>query len=110
MCKALQDVFGAACELDSRAANDPEGIFPIDAVIHGLRRPLGVAITPGNLQAERAVATKLHAERAMKPTVWIALPRDIDDLETRTRSRLMSEFYAPIPRFADGSKVTVGAF
>jgi len=71
-------------------------------MITGFRKPIGVAITPNNTHAERAVAVKLHAASAMDAdTVRLALPRDVNALHAGTRSRLMSEFLAPIPQFAE---------
>ncbi len=100
---ALKDVFGQKCELDFAAENDPQRLFTVDALIHGYRKPLGVAIAPSDMHAERAVGVKLHASPAMsKETIWVVLPRDINGLQAKTRNRLMNAFIAPIPCFDEG--------
>jgi len=73
--------------------NDEEALYKIDALIRG-KKPLGVAIVPGDLEAERAVGSKLVLEKTLIPDArWLAIPRDLERLGSRTRKRLLKHYY-----------------
>lgn len=75
-------------------ATDREALYKVDALIQG-KKPLAVAIVPGDLEAERAVGAKLALEKTVTAdTRWIAIPRDIERLTSKTRKRLLREYYA----------------
>lgn len=89
----LHRVFGSGMQepfFDKKA--DPEALFQVDALIDA-SRPLAVAVVPGDLDAERAVSAKLVLQSsAPAKTRWIAIPRDMERLTSRTRKRLNREY------------------
>jgi hypothetical protein len=106
----LQNAFREQCTLDYRAPGDDAGLFSIDARIE----PAGtsgvellVAIAADEVAAESAVGTKLKIMQALPagPTVaktlWIAIPKDANALQSRTRMRLMQEYLVPVPRYEE---------
>lgn len=91
----LRSLFGDEIEqpfFDKK--NDPEALFKVDALITA-RKPLAVALVPGDIEAERAVGAKLALRATAPPsTRWIAIPRDMERLTSRTRKRLTREYLA----------------
>ncbi len=74
---------------------DPEGLFPIDVMVHG-RRWVGVSIISNDNDASSATMAKLkhvHAPSlATHRPLWAAIPKDLESLTQINRRRLMSEF------------------
>lgn len=100
----LQRTFKEACRFDYfDEKSDAQGLWKLDALIHGPRADLGVAIVPSTTEGERAVGTALHVRAALSERrhFMVALPRDINDLPELTRKRLMSEFLVPVPAFEE---------
>jgi Domain of unknown function DUF1828 len=109
--QALETAFQGRCEFDYHTADDPEGLYALDARIAPLSASgveLLVAVTPNELDAERSVAAVLHIARARSlvgpgvvkmRTRSVAIPRDVNELENRTRLRLMREYLVPVPRY-----------
>ena len=94
--------------------SDPHGEYSIDAIVAGPRAVVGIAAVPSDIEAERAVAAKLKLDPLLLQELgpdrarrWIALPRDINALTASSRTRLMREYWAPIPVFEAG-KALVG--
>lgn len=104
---ALAEAFGDACQLDYHGDDDPDGLFAVDALISSGTIPLYVAVTSYELDAERAVSSKLHITRAAKPGLvkaddrWIVVARDFNALNPRTRLRLMKEYLVPLPKYEE---------
>ena len=101
--EALTAAFSTVCELNYHdPASDPEGIYALDALIHG-NVDVGVSIVPTDLDAERAVANKLHVLPSMKGRPrWVAIPRNIEQLAVKTKMRLMQEHLVPLPVWDEG--------
>lgn len=98
----LRDHFGDACELDYHEPSDKDGLYKIDAYIHTPIMPLGVAIAANDIDAERAVSAKLHLAAILPGKKrWIAIPKDINSFQDKTRKRLMMEYLVPVPRYED---------
>jgi hypothetical protein len=92
-------VFGEAVQRDYVDENDSTGLYRVDAYVPAsptVRRPLAVSFVPGDVEAERAVATKhalLHMGWGGAPSVrWVAIPRDLERLRSATRRRVVNEF------------------
>jgi hypothetical protein len=74
------------------AKADPEALYEVDALVQSAK-PLAIAVVPGDLDAERAVGAKLALQKAAPPkTRWIAIPRDMERLTSKTRKRLVREY------------------
>jgi hypothetical protein len=84
--------------------NDPEALYKVDAYI-AARRPLAVALVPGDLDAERAVGAKLALRETAPKVRWIAIPRDMERLASRTRKRLVREFITAGSTFAEDREI-----
>jgi hypothetical protein len=98
----LAQAFQAACTFDVTADDDPDGIFALDAVVRLARGALAISIVPNDLAAEQAVGTKPHVVSAIEDVrAWVAIPRDINSLQNRTRLRLMKEYIVPVPKYED---------
>lgn len=83
------------------AATDPDGLFSVDALIDGAR-PLAVVVVPNDLEAERAIGTKANLRPQLaKTTRWVAIPRDIERLVSRTRRRLVRDYIQAGASFAE---------
>lgn len=80
---------------------DPDRLYAIDALVKG-PRPLAIATVPSDLAAERAVIAKAHLEGLVSPsTWWLAIPKDLGRLSSKTQMRL-SKAYQPVGyAFAD---------
>lgn len=89
----LRDLFkGLVTEPYFDAKADPEALFKVDALVD-TKKPLAVALIPGDLDAERAVSAKLSLSKVAPPkTRWIAIPRDMERLTSKTRKRLNREY------------------
>lgn len=73
--------------------NDTEGLYKVDALIRG-KKPVAIAIVPGDLEAERAIVAKLVLEKSVIPDArWLAIPRDLERLASRTRKRLLDQYW-----------------
>jgi hypothetical protein len=84
---------------------DPEALYKVDAIVDGAK-PLAVALIPGDLDAERAVSAKLALQRTASPkTRWIAIPRDMERLTSRTRKRLVREYIAAGSSFEEDRSI-----
>ncbi|MGH7271774.1 MAG: DUF1828 domain-containing protein [Polyangiaceae bacterium] len=102
----LHDIFGDKMQkpfFDKKT--DPEALFQVDALITAAK-PLAVAVIPGDLEAERAVGAKLALAGAAPPkTRWIAIPRDMERLTSRTRKRLNREYLAAGSTFEEDREI-----
>lgn len=89
----LHEIFGAHLRepyFDEKS--DPDGLFQVDALVEG-RKPLAIALVPNDVDAERAVGAKLALSKLSPPrTRWIAIPRDVERLTSKTRKRLLREY------------------
>lgn len=97
--EAIQEAFAGMVEFD---LSDSERLYSIDAVVRGPGASVGLAVVPSDLEAERAVVSKLKLAELQVPALprhWVALPRDINALSDKTRAHLMKEFLAPMPVF-----------
>jgi Domain of unknown function DUF1828 len=75
------------------AKTDPEGLFKVDALAL-TKTPLAIALIPGDIDAERAVSAKLSlAKFVPAKTRWIAIPREMERLTSKTRQRLNREYF-----------------
>jgi Domain of unknown function DUF1828 len=100
----LREGFKDDVQFDYHDPDDKDGLYKIDAFISGTAapHPLGVAIAPTNLEAERAVSSKLKLAKTLPGgSRWIAIPRDQNAFDGKTRQRLMVEFLIPLPKFED---------
>jgi len=100
--QALVEAFSEKCRLDYHEDSDPEGLFAMDALIE-TERPIGVAIVPNDIEAERAVAARYKMQDALtsKRGSFVAIPKDINRLSNKTRSRLMKAFLVPVPVYEE---------
>ena len=74
--------------------SDPEALYKVDALVKAVK-PLAIVLVPGDLDAERAVSAKLALQGscfAPAKTRWLAIPRDMERLTSKTRKRLNREF------------------
>jgi hypothetical protein len=102
--EVLRETFKGKVEFDYHEPADKEGLYGIDAMIREPTISIGVAITPATVEAERAVAAKLHLAATLPGggrRRWIAIPRDISALDKKTQLRLMKEYLVPVPKFED---------
>lgn len=84
---------------------DPEALYAIDAFVPG-KRPLALAFVPGDLDAERAISSKMKLKASTPPaTRWVAIPRDLEKLTSRTRKRLVKEYVAAGSSFEEDRAV-----
>jgi hypothetical protein len=100
--EALIEIFGDRCQLNYHDETDPYAKYSVDAMITG---PvwLGVAVVPSDVEAERAVGSKLWLEPKITARHrWIAIPRNIEQLSAKTRGRLLNEFLTPVTAFENG--------
>lgn len=68
-----------------------------------LGKPVAVAAVPNDIDAGRAVVSRLKfSEAGSQLKKWIAVPRDIDRLARATRLRLMRSYIA-LPEFEIGA-------
>lgn len=89
----------------SNPETDPDGLYTIDAVIHGTRE-LAIALVPNDVEGERAVSAKLMVEsRLPENTVWLAIPRNLEKLRTETRLRLIRSYMPLGNSLADDHEV-----
>ncbi|NNB89915.1 MULTISPECIES: DUF1828 domain-containing protein [Corallococcus] len=98
--EVLREVFRERAHLGFvEQVQDPEGLYPIDALVDG-PRPLALAVIPSELDAERAVATRyvLNPELVKnRPGLrWVALPKDMGKLPPKTQSRIDNAFLVPM--------------
>ncbi len=105
--EVLREAFKDTCLIGYHAPEDKDGLYSIDARIQVASSLMFVAIAPSDLDAERAVSSKLYlkstptiATLAKRPR-WVAVPRDANALEGRTRLRLMQEYLVPVPKYED---------
>lgn len=100
--EALRELFAERCLLDFHDEEaDPDSAYALDALIQG-PVDLGVAIVPSDVEAERAVASKLFfAGRVKSPRRWVAIPRNVEDLRAGSRKRLLREYLLPVPVYAE---------
>jgi hypothetical protein len=111
--RMVRDVLGEAfkdrVEFDYHEPDDREGLYSIDAMIHAPGAvDIGVAIVPSTVDAERAVAAKMHLAATLPGggrRRWVAMPRDVTALDKKTQLRVMKEYLVPIPRFDDGRQL-----
>ena len=100
----LGETFKGKIEFDYHEPADKDGLYSIDAMIRALTMSIGVAITPSTVEAERAVAAKLHLAATLPGGArrrWIAIPKDISALDKKTQLRLMKEYLVPVPKLED---------
>jgi hypothetical protein len=98
----LSEQFGDACILDYHEPSDKDGIYKIDAYIRTPAMHLGVAIAANDIDAERAVSAKLHLVATLHDkNRWIAIPKDVNLFQDKTRKRLMREYLIPVPKYDD---------
>lgn len=102
----LARIFKGSCVFDYHDKADVDGLFSIDAFITlGDQRPLGVAIVPSNIEAERAVASKLYLAKIVPGNGrWVAVAKDANSLSGKTRMRLMREYLVPVPKYEEESR------
>lgn len=82
-----------------RVARDKDSEeFAIDAVVD-LPRPIAVAAVPNDLEAERAIANKLQWGPEQTRFKWLAVPRDLEKLQRKTKGRLISAYFIAGPEF-----------
>ncbi|MDB4946678.1 MAG: hypothetical protein JWP97_6212 [Labilithrix sp.] len=92
----LTELFGtnAVAEGYSDHEEDPEALYATDAFIT-TKKPLAVAFVPGDLDAERAIGTKMKMKTHVpEGTRWVAIPKDLESLTSKTRKRLVKEYAA----------------
>lgn len=108
--EVLQASFKEECQVSYHdEAIDPKRMWGMDARIAVGAKDLLIAVTPNEAEAERAMASKLFMELhaptgpgVAKPNrQWIAIPRDANELESRTRLRLMQQYLVPVPRYEE---------
>jgi hypothetical protein len=89
----LHDLFrGQVIEPYFDEKTDPDALYKVDALV-GTKKPLAIALIPSDIDAERAVSAKLSLSKlAPAKTRWIAIPRDMERLTSRTRQRLNREY------------------
>jgi hypothetical protein len=100
----LGELFQGKVQFDYHEPRDKNGLYGIDAMVQGPAASLGIAIAPSTVEAERAVAAKLHLASALPGggrRLWIAIPKDVSALDKKTQLRLMQEYLIPIPKFDD---------
>lgn len=104
--EALREAFAAAATFDHRDPEDDDGLYQIDALIHGPRK-VAVAIVSSNLSAEHAVATHLTVDAAMRARgerfTWATIPRDLDALGDPYRRRLVKHYDVVAPVYDEAS-------
>jgi Domain of unknown function DUF1828 len=104
----LGEKFKESVRFDYHEPSDKDSLFSLDAMIQEPSVSFGVAIVPSTLEAERAVATKMHLAKTLPRgsgsgrCLWIAIPHDVSALDKKTQLRLMSEYLVPVPKFEDG--------
>ncbi len=108
----LGEEFKDKVEFDFHEPGDKDGLYSIDAMIQWPGTSIGVAIAPSTVDAERAVAAKMHLAATLPSgrRRWIAIPKDVSALDRKTQLRLMKEYLVPVPKFEDerdkiGSKI-----
>lgn len=95
---ALRSLFGADMQENYHSPADPNGIYSIDAVLN-LGKLVAVVTISSDLEAERAIVNKhCIAQSGGDIKMWIAVPKDINRLGRRTRTRLMQAYIA-LPEF-----------
>lgn len=101
---ALKEIFPSKVEFDYRAPDDPAGIYSLDALVATPVR-LAVSLVPNDLDAERAIGTKHALERSFAGTKhrWVAVPRNMNDLQERTRLRLANEMELAVGEYTEGT-------
>lgn len=101
--KEIESLFRDACVFDYHEKNDVDGLYSIDALITLEKdRHIGIAIVPNNIDAERAVSSKLHLAKTIPARArWIAIAKDANQLGSKTRLRLMREYLVPVPKYED---------
>lgn len=69
--------------------------FDLEAVLEIHERKLAVAPIPSDIEAERAVANRYHWAQhdEGRRLLWFAVPRDLNTLSTKTRSRLHEAYF-----------------
>lgn len=100
--QVLREAFGGMAEYDYRNREvDPEGLYPLDALVSNGDAPVGIAVIPSEADAERAVATRLLLEpqlnREFGRVRWVAFPRNIESLPKKTQARVTHSFEVPLP-------------
>ncbi len=108
----LGETFGDRVAFDYHEPGDKDGLYSLDAMIQGPAASIGIAIAPSTVDAERAVAAKMHLAATLPRgrRRWVAIPRDVSALDKKTQLRLMKEYLVPVPKFEDerdaiGSKI-----
>lgn len=102
--EVLGDIFKDKVEFDYHEPSDKEGLYSIDALIRAPSVSIGVAIAPSTVEAERAVAAKMHLAGTLPAggrRRWVAIPKDVSALDKKTQLRLMKEYLVPVPKFED---------
>lgn len=99
----LGETFGDRVVFDYHEPGDKDGLYSIDAMVSGHAASIGIAIAPSTVDAERAVAAKMHLAAALPGgrRRWVAIPRDVSALDKKTQLRLMKEYLVPVPKFED---------
>jgi len=96
--EALRSIFGGDMQENYHSPTDPEGLYSIDAVLN-LGKLVAIAAIPSDLEAERAIVNKhCIAQAGSDIKKWIAVPKDINRLGQKTRTRLMQAYIA-LPEF-----------
>lgn len=98
--KAISEAFPLHSQFDFHASNDPNALYPLDAVIHG-RRWLGIAIVANDTDAESAINTKVMIERWVERPRFAAITRDINALRDVSRKKLLQQYSSIIPSFEE---------
>lgn len=76
----------------------PNSDFEIDAVVN-FGRTVAVAAIPSDIEAERAVGTRFALSEKMPRALWLAVPKDIERLTKKSKSRLMKAYTIPSAEF-----------
>jgi hypothetical protein len=87
---ALRKEFAGALEVGVLPPGETSRDFEVDAIVR-IDHPVAVAIVPNDLEAERAVGTRFKAQ-SLDVRRWVAIPRDAERLNRRTRERLTDAF------------------
>ena len=100
---AVERAFPKKVTFDFALPDDHDQLFKLDAYVNNTRgKSLGLALPANDADAEHAVQSALYIEsRLKKKHLLAAVVRDVNDLDPRTRMRLMKCLLVAVPRFDD---------
>lgn len=94
---ALQEHFRDQVAINVMPPGETVSEYAVDAVV-SLARPVAVQAIPNDIEAERAIGTRYRA-KALDVKSWIAVPRELKRLSSRTQERLVDAFIVSGSKF-----------